>query len=114
MGTGRFGKIVKTIFLLLLFVTAFTACTAKQEENTAEVFNLPETAGVSESADSITADDNMTEAADNIVPVSYSERAAVTMEAAVLLKIEGAGHGFYGKDDLNATEEAITFINQYK
>ena len=315
MGTGRFGKIVKTIFLLILFVTAFTACTAKQEENTAEVFNLPETAGVSESVDSTTADDNSTETAglsesevqeisvlrdgkmiygrvylpagkspfpvviiahgfnnnisfttgyaeafqkagiaacvfdfigggygsksdgsmsemsvlteaadinavidtvcamdniddnslflmglsqggfvatyvagtrpqdvqgliafypayvlqddareriaglseipetttlmgatigrvytedalsfdiyevmknyagnalivhgtaDNIVPVTYSERAAVTMEAAALLKIEGAGHGFYGKDDLTATEAAINFINQYK
>ena len=52
--------------------------------------------------------------ADNIVPVSYSERAADTMKAAALLKIEGAGHGFYGKDDLTATEAAINFINQYK
>ncbi|MBQ6502542.1 MAG: alpha/beta hydrolase [Flexilinea sp.] len=52
--------------------------------------------------------------ADNIAPITYSERAADTMKAAALLKIEGAEHGFYGKDNLTATEAAINFINQYK
>lgn len=35
---------------------------------------------------------------DNIVPLSYAERARDTMPNAELLVIQGAGHGFNGKD----------------
>ena len=39
---------------------------------------------------------------DNIVPVSYAERAATAYKDAELHIIDGAGHGFYG-DDFNQT-----------
>lgn len=47
---------------------------------------------------------------DNIAPISYSERAAETFPDAQLVKIEGAGHGFYGDAADQASWMAASFI----
>lgn len=47
---------------------------------------------------------------DTIVPISYSERAAETFPNAQLVTIEGAGHGFYGDAQEQASELAIQFV----
>ncbi len=48
--------------------------------------------------------------ADGIVPISYSERAVETFPSAELVKIDGAGHGFYGNDADHAAELALKFV----
>ena len=50
--------------------------------------------------------------ADTLVPVEYSQRAANTMPDATLVIVEGAGHGFGGTDDKNATDAAIDFVKE--
>lgn len=47
---------------------------------------------------------------DNIVPVSYSQRAAEVYPDAELKIIEGAGHGFYGSDQTQATTWLTEFL----
>lgn len=47
---------------------------------------------------------------DNIVPISYSERAVTTFPNARLVVIDGAGHGFTGKANEIAKIESIDFI----
>lgn len=49
---------------------------------------------------------------DEIVPLSYSERAARTFPCARLVTIKDAGHGFSGKDESDAAETAIRFIKE--
>ena len=49
--------------------------------------------------------------ADNIVPISYSERAAETYQSAELKIIEGAGHGFYGSQQTQAVQWTLDFLN---
>lgn len=46
---------------------------------------------------------------DNIVPISYSERAINTFSSAELKAIPGAGHGFSNSQ----YDETLTFINDY-
>ena len=48
--------------------------------------------------------------ADEVTPISYSERAAETFENAELMVIEGAEHGFFGEDETRAAEYAVLFI----
>lgn len=50
--------------------------------------------------------------ADSIVPVSYSERAAETFPDAELVKIEGAGHGFYGSAEQEAADKLFTHLQR--
>ncbi|MBR6044952.1 MAG: alpha/beta fold hydrolase [Ruminococcus sp.] len=50
--------------------------------------------------------------ADNIVPVSYSERAAETLPHAELMIIDKAGHGFSGTDDANARTKTLEFLKK--
>lgn len=47
--------------------------------------------------------------ADNIVPLSYSERALEVYPSAELKVIEGGGHGFSGSDE----EEAVGYMLDY-
>lgn len=47
---------------------------------------------------------------DSIAPISYSERAAETLPNARLIRIEGANHGFYGKDMDHAARAALEFM----
>lgn len=47
--------------------------------------------------------------ADNIVPLSYSEKALETYRCARLEVLPGAGHGFYGQD----AQQALTWILEY-
>lgn len=47
--------------------------------------------------------------ADNIVPLSYSEKAAEVYKSADFKVIPGAAHGFYGED----AEKAIDYIMKY-
>ena len=49
---------------------------------------------------------------DSIVPISYSERAVQTFPSAKLIKVEGADHGFAGKDRVSATQKTIEFIKE--
>ena len=51
--------------------------------------------------------------ADNIVPISYSERAVTAFPSAELVTIEGAGHGFRGNDDLYVTNLAVDFVKSH-
>lgn len=51
--------------------------------------------------------------ADNIVPISYSERAVTAFPSAELVTIEGAGHGFSGNDDLYVTNLAVDFVKSH-
>lgn len=50
--------------------------------------------------------------ADTIVPISYSERAVRTFPHARLVTINGAGHGFGGKDDDRAIRDLLEFLDQ--
>ena len=50
--------------------------------------------------------------ADNLVPMSYSERAAETFPDARLETIEGAGHGFGGKAFNQARDLVIGFVKE--
>lgn len=50
--------------------------------------------------------------ADSIVPISYSERAAETFPNAELVKIDGAGHGFYGGAQEQAEELSVQFVKE--
>lgn len=47
---------------------------------------------------------------DNIAPISYSERAVEVFPSAELIKIEGAGHGFYGREERESAEMAVDFV----
>lgn len=47
--------------------------------------------------------------ADDIVPLSYSERALEVYSSARLEILPGAGHGFYGSD----AEQAVTWMLEY-
>lgn len=47
--------------------------------------------------------------ADNIVPLSYSQRAEEVYDSARLEVLPGAGHGFYGND----AEQAVAWILEY-
>ena len=49
---------------------------------------------------------------DNVVPYSYSERAAEIMPSAKIIKIEGAGHVFFGADDEYATKCCLEFADE--
>ena len=48
--------------------------------------------------------------ADSTVPLSYSERALTAFPDAELIKITGAGHGFYGDDRTEAAQAAVKFV----
>lgn len=48
---------------------------------------------------------------DHTVPVSYAERAVSAYASAQLLVVEGAGHGFYGPQLLDACSTAAEFIH---
>lgn len=50
---------------------------------------------------------------DNIVPISYSERAADTFPSAELIEFEDAGHGFYGEDELRSAKLVVDFIKDH-
>ena len=47
--------------------------------------------------------------ADDIVPLSYSEKAVEVYSSARLEILPGAGHGFYGSD----AEQAVTWMLEY-
>ncbi len=49
---------------------------------------------------------------DSTAPISYSERMAKTYKNARLVKIPGAGHGFYGLEAQKATKELLSFIKK--
>ena len=48
--------------------------------------------------------------ADQIVPLSYSEKAESRFQDAKLITIDGAGHGFYGEDMEEAAQLSFSFI----
>ena len=50
---------------------------------------------------------------DDIVPLSYSERAAEVYPLANLEVIPGAGHGFYGEDAQTAIEYMAKYYNSH-
>ena len=47
---------------------------------------------------------------DSLVPLSYSERAVKTFPKAKLIKLDGAGHVFYGNAMRKAAEDAVEFV----
>lgn len=47
---------------------------------------------------------------DSLVPLSYSERAVKTFSDAKLIKLDGAGHVFYGNAMRKAAEAAVNFV----
>lgn len=49
---------------------------------------------------------------DSIAPISYSERAAETFPDAKLVKLDGAGHGFYGDDEEQAANLSVQFVKE--
>ena len=50
--------------------------------------------------------------ADNIAPISYSERMVQLYASAELKRIEGAGHGFSGSQQTQAVQWTLDFLNQ--
>lgn len=48
--------------------------------------------------------------ADSLVPIAYSERAVKVFPDAELIRIVGADHGFYGKDEIIVAERAVQFV----
>lgn len=51
---------------------------------------------------------------DGIVPLSYSEQALEVYPSAELKVIEGAGHGFYGDDEILATQEILAYLDAHR
>lgn len=51
--------------------------------------------------------------ADDIVPLSYSERAVEVYGSARLEVLPGAGHGFYGKDAEQATAWMLEYLDTH-
>ena len=51
---------------------------------------------------------------DEIVPLSYSERAIQVYPNAELKVINGAGHGFYGEDFQKAMSYILEFLTAYQ
>jgi pimeloyl-ACP methyl ester carboxylesterase len=51
--------------------------------------------------------------ADELVPLSYSEKALAVFENASLVKIPGAGHGFYNDDEKRVARLAIEFVRKH-
>ena len=49
---------------------------------------------------------------DSIAPISYSERAAEVFPDAVLIRYEGANHGFFGQDAINSENESVAFVRE--
>ncbi|MBR1422741.1 MAG: hypothetical protein IJ571_04785 [Ruminococcus sp.] len=47
------------------------------------------------------------EETDSIVPSSYSEKAVNILPSAELIRINGAGRGFYGEIETSAEEESV-------
>ena len=47
---------------------------------------------------------------DNVAPISYSRRAIETFKDARLKEIPGAGHGFRGAQQEEATKAIIDFV----
>lgn len=48
---------------------------------------------------------------DNIVPLSYAQRAAETLPHVELLTIQGAGHGFSGNANVKAINKTLEFLD---
>lgn len=51
---------------------------------------------------------------DNIVPLSYSERALEAYPSAELEVISGAGHGFYGENEQLAVDHILNYLETHK
>lgn len=51
--------------------------------------------------------------ADDIVPLSYSEKAVGVYPSAKLRVLPGAGHGFYGKDFEQALNDILEYLNTH-
>lgn len=51
---------------------------------------------------------------DNIVPLSYSERALEVYPSAELEVISGAGHGFYGENEQLAVEYILNYLETHR
>ena len=49
---------------------------------------------------------------DNVVPISYSRCAIETFKDAKLKEIPGAGHGFRGTQQEEATKAIIDFVRE--
>ena len=50
--------------------------------------------------------------ADNIVPLSYSERALEVYKSAELKVISGGGHGFYGEDAQKTIDYMLEYLDK--
>ena len=48
--------------------------------------------------------------ADSLVPIEYSERAVKIFKDAQLIRVRGADHGFYEKDEVLVSELAVEFV----
>ena len=49
---------------------------------------------------------------DNVVPISYSQRASETIPNCEYIVYEGQGHGFSGAADKDSTERTIKFLKE--
>ncbi|MDD3369084.1 MAG: alpha/beta fold hydrolase [Lachnospiraceae bacterium] len=50
---------------------------------------------------------------DEVVPISYSERAVSLYQSATLQVVKGAGHGFEGREEQLAREASIAFVQEH-
>ena len=48
--------------------------------------------------------------ADAVAPISYSERAVKVFPDAKLIRYKGANHGFWGQDEINSENQAVSFV----
>ena len=48
--------------------------------------------------------------ADNVVPVSYAQRAATVIPNCQYIEFQGAGHGFSGNDQERAMTASLTLL----
>jgi len=89
-------------------------------EDTTTVFGLPVGRKFYEDAFSLNIDDYMVRYSgnvliihgniDEIVPISYSIAAKKKFPAAKVVQIDEAGHGFYGKEVVEAGRKMVSFI----
>ena len=122
------GKIEKYIRAMILFYPAFVLFDdAKKKypnsddiEDTTTVFGLPVGRKYYEDAFSIDINDYMEMYqgnvlilhgnVDEVVPISYSIAARKRFPSARIMQIDNAGHGFYGKEVVEAGREMVSFI----
>ena len=127
IAAGDVGEDIKAMVLLYPAYVLFDDARKKYPSNdmiedSTTVFGLPVGRKFYEDVFSLNIDDYMLKFSrnvlilhgnvDEIVPMSYSIAARKKFPAAKMIQITDAGHGFYGKEVVQAGREMVSFIEE--